>query len=113
MKLLKPSWINLDGRPIFSVDIHPNGHCVATGGMGEDCGQIVVWNMSPIQCREDETAKSVPKAFCELSNHEACVNVVRWSPDGQFLASGITFVCSMYMHMYVHSTVSVLVYDAQ
>lgn len=88
MKLLKPSWVNLDGKPIFSIDIHPLRHILATGGMGEDCGRIVLWNMAPIRREEDEVSKKVPKAFSELTNHEACVNVVRWSPDGKYLASG-------------------------
>ena len=25
MKLLKPNWVSLDGSPIFSLDIHPDG----------------------------------------------------------------------------------------
>lgn len=88
MKLLKPSWMNLDGKPLFAVDIHPEGLCVATGGMGEDCGRIVIWNMAPIRSERDEEDQSVPKVLCELTNHEACVNTLRWSPDGKSLASG-------------------------
>ncbi|XP_035691249.1 protein HIRA-like [Branchiostoma floridae] len=51
MKLLKPSWVTHDGKPIFSIDIHPDGSRFATGG-------------------------------------QACVNCVRWSSDGRYLASG-------------------------
>uniref|UniRef100_A0A3B4AYD5 Protein HIRA n=1 Tax=Periophthalmus magnuspinnatus TaxID=409849 RepID=A0A3B4AYD5_9GOBI len=35
MKLLKPSWVSHNGKPIFSVDIHPDGTKFATGGQGE------------------------------------------------------------------------------
>ena len=103
MKLLKPSWMNLDGKPLFAVDIHPEGMCVATGGMGEDCGRIVVWNMAPVRSERDEEDLSVPKMLCELTNHEACVNALRWSPDGKSLASGehvhassCVFVCDQW-----------------
>ncbi|XP_073646526.1 protein HIRA isoform X5 [Tursiops truncatus] len=51
MKLLKPTWVNHNGKPIFSVDIHPDGTKFATGG-------------------------------------QACVNCVRWSNSGMYLASG-------------------------
>ncbi|XP_071944508.1 protein HIRA-like isoform X2 [Antedon mediterranea] len=50
MKLLKPTWINHDGKPIFAIDIHPDGCRLATGG-------------------------------------QACVNCVRWSNNGLYLAS--------------------------
>uniref|UniRef100_A0A3B5LXJ7 Protein HIRA n=1 Tax=Xiphophorus couchianus TaxID=32473 RepID=A0A3B5LXJ7_9TELE len=38
MKLLKPSWVSHNGKPIFSVDIHPDGTKFATGGQGETSG---------------------------------------------------------------------------
>uniref|UniRef100_D6RE52 Histone cell cycle regulator n=2 Tax=Mus musculus TaxID=10090 RepID=D6RE52_MOUSE len=40
MKLLKPTWVNHNGKPIFSVDIHPDGTKFATGGQGDCKGQI-------------------------------------------------------------------------
>ena len=46
MKILKPNWVNLDGQPIFSIDIHPDGSRFAIGGHGgEDSGKIIIWNM--------------------------------------------------------------------
>ncbi|KAM9446247.1 protein HIRA [Clarias gariepinus] len=88
MKLLKPSWVAHNGKPIFSVDIHPDGTKFATGGQGEDSGKVVIWNMAPVLREEDEKNENVPKLLCQMDNHLACVNCVRWSNNGQCLASG-------------------------
>ncbi|XP_078681530.1 protein HIRA-like isoform X2 [Branchiostoma floridae x Branchiostoma belcheri] len=88
MKLLKPSWVTHDGKPIFSIDIHPDGSRFATGGQGEDSGKVAVWNMAPVRSEEDEKNGNVPKLLCQMDNHLACVNCVRWSSDGRYLASG-------------------------
>ena len=88
MKLLKPNWISHDGKPVFSLDIHPDGSRFATGGQGEDSGRVIIWNMAPIRSASDETNRDVPKMLCEMSNHLGCVNCVRWSVDGRWLASG-------------------------
>ncbi|KAL1466355.1 hypothetical protein MTO96_042792 [Rhipicephalus appendiculatus] len=77
-----------DGHPIFSVDIHPDGSRFATGGQGSDCGQICIWNMAPVAREEEELSDSAPKLLCQLDNHLACVNCVRWSSDGRHLTSG-------------------------
>uniref|UniRef100_A0A8C9RYX6 Protein HIRA n=1 Tax=Scleropages formosus TaxID=113540 RepID=A0A8C9RYX6_SCLFO len=88
MKLLKPSWVNHNGKPIFSVDIHPEGSKFATGGQGEDSGKVVIWNMAPVLREEDEKNENIPKMLCQMDNHLACVNCVRWSNNGIYLASG-------------------------
>ncbi|XP_069476160.1 protein HIRA [Ambystoma mexicanum] len=88
MKLLKPSWVNHNGKPIFSVDIHPDGTKFATGGQGQDSGKVVIWNMPPVLKEDAEKSESVPKMLCQMDNHLACVNCVRWSNSGSFLASG-------------------------
>uniref|UniRef100_A0A671PYH0 Protein HIRA n=1 Tax=Sinocyclocheilus anshuiensis TaxID=1608454 RepID=A0A671PYH0_9TELE len=88
MKLLKPSWVNHNGKPIFSVDIHPDGTKFATGGQGEDSGKVVIWNMAPVLREEDERNENIPKLLCQMDNHLACVNCVRWSNNGLYLASG-------------------------
>ncbi|XP_035292223.1 protein HIRA isoform X3 [Anguilla anguilla] len=88
MKLLKPSWVSHNGKPIFSVDIHPEGTKFATGGQGEDSGKVVIWNMSPVLREEDEKNENIPKMLCQMDNHLACVNCVRWSNNGVYLASG-------------------------
>ncbi|XP_032899446.1 protein HIRA isoform X3 [Amblyraja radiata] len=76
------------GKPIFSVDIHPDGTKFATGGQGEDSGKVVIWNMPPVVREEDEKNEAIPKMLCQMDNHLACVNCVRWSNNGLYLASG-------------------------
>ncbi|XP_070806621.1 protein HIRA isoform X2 [Pituophis catenifer annectens] len=88
MKLLKPTWVNHNAKPIFSVDIHPDGTKFATGGQGQDSGKVVIWNMAPVLKEEDEKNENVPKMLCQMDNHLACVNCVRWSNNGIYLASG-------------------------
>lgn len=75
-------------KPIFSIDIHPDGKKFATGGQGNDSGRVVIWNLAPVVNEEAERNKSVAKILCQLDNHLACVNSVRWSCNGQILASG-------------------------
>uniref|UniRef100_A0A8C1SRN6 Protein HIRA n=1 Tax=Cyprinus carpio TaxID=7962 RepID=A0A8C1SRN6_CYPCA len=75
-------------KPIFSVDIHPDGTKFATGGQGEDSGKVVIWNMAPVLREEDEKNENIPKLLCQMDNHLACVNCVRWSNNGLYLASG-------------------------
>ncbi|OXB62179.1 hypothetical protein ASZ78_015361 [Callipepla squamata] len=88
MKLLKPTWVNHNGKPIFSVDIHPDGTKFATGGQGQDSGKVVIWNMAPVLKEDDEKNENIPKMLCQMDNHLACVNCVRWSNNGVYLASG-------------------------
>ena len=58
----------------------------ATGGQADDgSGKIIIWNMVPVR---EESVSDVPKLLVELTNHSGCVNVTRWSRDGQYLASG-------------------------
>jgi len=87
MKLLKPGWVAQDDHPIFSVDIHPSGTKFATGGQGEDCGRVTVWNLAPILNPKLQKDSKVPKMLCQMDNHLACVNSVRWSGSGKYLAS--------------------------
>ena len=87
MKLLKPHWVSHDGNPIYSLSIHPDGSRIATGGQGKDNGIVVIWNTDPIKSEESEQNVHVPKMLCELTNHLGCVNCVKWSRDGKWLAS--------------------------
>ncbi|XP_066138243.1 protein HIRA [Euwallacea fornicatus] len=89
MIFFKPAWLNHeDNKPIFSVDVHPKGNRFATGGQGGSGGRIVIWNISPVINEEAEDDPKVAKMLCQMDNHLACVNVVRWSNNGHYLASG-------------------------
>ncbi|KAI5736112.1 hypothetical protein M8J76_000123 [Diaphorina citri] len=96
MKIFKPAWVShghpkdekIESCAIFSVDIHPDSSRFATGGQGEDSGRVVIWNMAPILSEAKEVDSRVPLMLCTLDNHLACVNAVRWSNSGRYLASG-------------------------
>ncbi|ELT95316.1 hypothetical protein CAPTEDRAFT_117691 [Capitella teleta] len=87
MRLLKPAWVSHDGKPIFSIDIHPDNTRFATGGQGDNSGKVTIWNMAPVRDEAAENDPNVPKLLCQMENHLACVNCVRWSNDGKFLSS--------------------------
>lgn len=89
MKFLKPSWVHHEANnPIFSIDIHPDGSRFATGGQGDDNGKIIIWNMQPIRDSLKELDDNSPKILCQMDHHLSCVNCVRWSNNGNYLASG-------------------------
>ncbi|XP_037724878.1 protein HIRA homolog [Drosophila subpulchrella] len=88
MRLLKPAWVHHDDKQIFSVDIHQDCTKFATGGQGSDCGRVVIWNLLPVLSDKAECDADVPKMLCQMDQHLACVNCVRWSQNGQNLASG-------------------------
>ncbi|EAA05842.4 AGAP009488-PA, partial [Anopheles gambiae str. PEST] len=88
MKIFQPNWVHHDEKSIFSIDIHPSGERFATGGQGCDSGRVVIWNMAPVLSEQAEANKSVPRVLCQMDNHLACVNCVRWSGNGLMLASG-------------------------
>ncbi|XP_075159096.1 histone cell cycle regulator-like protein [Haematobia irritans] len=87
MKLLKPSWVHHDEKPIFSIDVHMECLKFATGGQGADSGRIVIWNLIPVLSEKAELDENIPKVLCVMDNHLACVNCVRWSQNGVMLAS--------------------------
>lgn len=43
--------------------------------------------MGPVREEEQERKDKYPKLLCQMDNHTACVNVVRWSHSGRYLAS--------------------------
>jgi len=83
-EVTKPYWVAHGQSPIHSVAIHPDGSRFATCG---DDRRVRIWNMKPILSAEKELDGTIPKKLCELTNHTRGVNCIRWSPNGQFLAS--------------------------
>lgn len=47
-----------------------------------------MWNLNSVLCESVELDPNVPKIICQMDNHLACVNSVRWSNGGKYLASG-------------------------
>ena len=88
MQLLKPHWVASEGQPIYAVDIHPNGKKFATGGQGESNGRICIWNLAPVVSEKAAEDEAVPKLLAQMDHHLGCVNCLRWSPSGTFLATG-------------------------
>lgn len=48
---------------------------------------MVIWNILPLIDERAEANELVNKKLCQLDNHVACVNCVRWSGNGTILAS--------------------------
>ncbi|KAL9249649.1 Chromatin assembly factor 1 subunit FAS2-like protein [Drosera capensis] len=75
--------INWHGtKPVLALDFHPVSGVLATGGADFD---IKIW-----QIVSDEAQKKPPTASYQnsLSYHSTSVNTLRFSPSGEFLASG-------------------------
>lgn len=80
------SWHNRD--PVLSVDFQPRRGCLshnepcrlATGGTDS---HVLIWYISTT-----ETGVVNLDIAADLTRHQKAVNVVRWSPNGEFLASG-------------------------
>lgn len=68
----------IDNKPIFSVDIHPNGGRFATGGQGGSGGRIVIWNLGPVLDENDEVNVKIPKMLCQMDNHLGKNKIQYW-----------------------------------
>ena len=52
--------------------------------------RALVWRLAPVLDSPQENGNGVvaPKLLCAVAGHEQSVNVVRWSPNGRWLATG-------------------------
>ncbi|KAJ0098030.1 hypothetical protein Patl1_27871 [Pistacia atlantica] len=71
-----------DTKPVLTLDFHPESGLLATGGADYD---IKLWLIN-----SGEEQKNIPTATYQssLSYHGSAVNILRFSPSGQLLASG-------------------------
>ncbi|KAL4399463.1 HIR complex subunit [Malassezia pachydermatis] len=87
VRITVPDWLvhRADERAkrstIYSVDVHPDGTRLATGGLDT---KIRVWSTAPVL---DDTS-SERRLLSTLARHTGAVLSVRWSHSGKYLASG-------------------------
>ncbi len=102
MLIEKPNWVKHVGEngetfPLYSVDVHPDGNRFVTGG-GDNRARI--WSVAPVRDPSTQIDDILfPKLLGVLARHLAPVNVVRWSNDGRFLATGSDDTTTMIWHL--------------
>ncbi|SSD59482.1 related to Protein HIR1 [Saccharomycodes ludwigii] len=92
MKILKVPWLgHIDEHrkyEVYTVDISKDNEHVATGGLD---GLVKIWSLSSIinvQHQEKQTPINKQKPLASMSRHTGAVTVVKFSPDGKYLATG-------------------------
>ena len=86
MLLEKPPWVfHAGGSAIYSIDVDPGGTRFATAGSDH---HVKVWSLLPLLDARLDGATECSALLATLGDHTAPVNVVRFSPAGQQLASG-------------------------
>lgn len=74
---------------MYTADVSPDGQRLATGGLD---GKIRIWSVNDIVKFADDSQappdESMRRPLASMSRHTGSVTVVRFSPDGKFLASG-------------------------
>ncbi|XP_043644137.1 chromatin assembly factor 1 subunit B [Drosophila teissieri] len=86
-KIPEISWHNRD--PVLSVDIQQNGlglrsPTVCRLASGGSDAHVLIWYVN----RSDDAEGVDVDLAADLSRHQRAVNAVRWSPNGELLASG-------------------------
>ncbi|KAL6940738.1 hypothetical protein ACO0QE_004651 [Hanseniaspora vineae] len=90
MKILKTDWIGHfeqhTRKAVYTVDICNDNEHVATGGID---GVVKIWSLSSmLACCEKSEKTSNSKALATMNRHSGAVTVVKFSPDGKYLATG-------------------------
>lgn len=62
--------MSASGRPIYSLDIHPDGSRLATGGVIDTCGVVVLWNMAPIRDPTLESSDNSCLKLFQMDSHQ-------------------------------------------
>ena len=92
----KPPWVSHDGLSIFSIDTDRAGTRLVSGGSDS---KVKVWSMGPLLDAKLEAKEGESKLLATLDQHASPVNVVRFSKDGKFIASGaddnVVLVCEL------------------
>ena len=73
------------GTPLYSLTIHPSGSRIATSGSDH---KVKIWSLSTALSAKADANKSSQKLLATLADHGGPVNVIRFSHNGRFLASG-------------------------
>ncbi|KAI1338902.1 Hira-domain-containing protein [Xylariaceae sp. FL0016] len=88
MRIIKPSWLSHKGEQkdfeVYSCHVSPDGKRLATAG-GD--GHVRVWSTESVYNANDRSY-SGPRLLCHMSHHLGTIHSVRFSPNGQYLASG-------------------------
>lgn len=69
-------------KPVLTLDFHPKSGLLATGGADSD---IKLWLINPCDLQKKTPTASYQTS---LSYHGSAVNIIRFSPSGEQLASG-------------------------
>lgn len=85
MKCVIPEISYHNRDPVLSVDFQAPqvGQPTRLATAGSDT-HVVIWGVK----KEEAEEKVELYCLCDLTRHQRAVNIVRWSPDGQLLASG-------------------------